>query len=326
VKLAGKKYKRNPKFATADPMLDRLKAAMGQAKLQNSITTKSLQSVRNDLHELVFQEVDGPLLYSRRMLDNASGLPQLFDTAFMKGIPYPYDIRADAEELYNKWCTGQFETDLLRGIIRGKPTKVGKEKSEEDCRADRLALNPSPYRLMDPKTHGHGKLLNGAWWPTQLAAVRDGAHNHMVQGINGEVDAGVYSLVMAGGMDPKGQPYPNIDDGDVVQYCGTDSSDGKPSPSTQLLIDSTQLNPVRLIRSSKVNSSFAPELGYRYDGLYDVVSFQLMDDAKSSRQRHIFKLVRVPGQDPIRGGSGPEKRPTQQESDAYRKDKTLRGY
>ena len=75
-----------------------------------------------------------------------------------------------------------------------------------------------------------------------------------------------------------------------------------------------------------MQSLYRPEIGFRYDGLYDVVNSERLDGRESLRQRHRFKLVRVPGQDPIRGGNGLEKRPTQQEIDAYNKDKRLRGF
>ena len=79
--------------------------------------------------------------------------------------------------------------------------------------------------------------------------------------------------------------------------------------------------PVRLIRSHKLGSKskFAPTHGFRYDGLYDVRSFENLDGEHSPRQRHRFTLIRCKGQDPIRGGDGPERRPTEQEVEEYKK-------
>jgi hypothetical protein len=91
------------------------------------------------------------------------------------------------------------------------------------------------------------------------------------------------------------------------------------------MLDSVQNNPVRLIRSHNAHSGYAPEYGFRYDGLYDVTEVEMMDPKGSMRQRHRFKLVRVAGQDPIRGGNGPEKRPTQQEIVEYLKHQKLSG-
>ena len=70
---------------------------------------------------------------------------------------------------------------------------------------------------------------------------------------------------------------------------------------------------VRLIRSHKLgaNNNWRPQEGFRYDGLYDVVSYKRLDTER--RQRHQFKLIRKSGQDPIRGGIGAQSRPTPQE-------------
>jgi hypothetical protein len=91
------------------------------------------------------------------------------------------------------------------------------------------------------------------------------------------------------------------------------------------MLESVNSEPVRLIRSHNAHTRYAPEVGFRYDGLYDVTEVERIDPENSIRQRHRFKLVRVTGQDPIRGGSGPEKRPTKQEIDEYNKHQRLSG-
>lgn len=125
-----------------------------------------------------------------------------------------------------------------------------------------------------------------------------------------------FPLILVSG----GHSYPDIDNGNEVLYCGTDSTDGNVTEYTQRMIESAEGDqPVRLIRSHNLNSEFAPDHGFRYDGLYDVVSFEQLDDPDSTRQRHRFRLVRQPNQDPIRGGAGPERRPTEQEIAEYKK-------
>ena len=120
--------------------------------------------------------------------------------------------------------------------------------------------------------------------------------------------------------------YPDEDNGHEVQYCGTDSENGLPSERTQMLLDNIKSrNPVRFIRKSTLKSEWAPQVGYRYDGLYDVKSFEILvapDQPKAARHR--FRLVRREGQDPIRGGSGAAARPTEQEVHRYKQDKRFR--
>ncbi|KAK6442340.1 hypothetical protein LTR95_001416 [Oleoguttula sp. CCFEE 5521] len=311
--LTGKTNKRDGTYGQADTSLSRLKTKITACK-----DTGSGQAVFNEirtlLHDVAFQHVDGNLLRGKRILHNDDGLPQLFEPSFTGGVIWPFDIKSDAEELYNKWCEQIFEINLYRGIKLGSPDTIDREDAPK-------------YKLMNPKVHGNGKLLNGQWWPSQLCSVVAGAHGASIAGITGDLVDGAYSVVMSGGLDPSGVPYPNIDHGDTVQYCGTDATknDGQPSAETrQMIKNSNNGQPVRLIRSSKLGGEHAPEKGYRYDGLYSVTAVEQMDPAGSQRQRHRFTLVRVAGQDPIRS-TEPERRPTQKETAAYTTDRTWRG-
>lgn len=304
----------------ADGALQRLKTSIRDINSQK--VKGNFSGIREILHTLAFIEVSRQLLRNNYMLHD-DGVLSLVEMA-PGGVALPFDIRADAEELYNKWYTGEMEVDIYRGITRGLP---GKKTSTASSAADRLAPGHEKFKLMDPKQHGNGRLLNGQWWPSQLAALRDGAHGSSQGGITGSVGAGAYSVIMAGGVDPSGQPYPNEDRGDEVLYCGTDNkaSTNEPSAETQFMLENVRSKqPVRLIRSHNLHSPYTPELGFRYDGLYTVVDYEEMDPPDVKRRRHRFRLVRCAGQDPIRG-QGPEKRPTVQEREAYEKDRKNRG-
>ncbi|KAK3614219.1 hypothetical protein LTR56_027397 [Elasticomyces elasticus] len=50
-----------------------------------------------------------------RFLHDEDALPQTFQ-ARAGGVAEPWSIKADAEELHNKWCLEEFDPDLLRGI------------------------------------------------------------------------------------------------------------------------------------------------------------------------------------------------------------------
>ena len=331
--LAKPKGERARNQSDAEISIARLKAAITRAKSawdKPAPMAKECEEIVERLHALVFLPVDGKLLRQMRILDNKDGLPQLFDDEFAGQVEWPWYLKADAEELYNKWCTGMFETDLYRGIERsfaGKKGGRGKGKADVSA-ADSLKPDYKRFRLMDPKQHGNGLLLNGAWWPSQLAALRDGGHGASQGGITGSPTSGAYSVIMAGGVDPAGQPYPNEDRGSEVLYCGTDNKEkdqNQPSLETRSLLTNHRIKqPVRLFRSHNLRTPFAPELGFRYDGLYDVAGYEEMDPPDNKRRRHRFKPVRRAGQDPIRS-EGAAKRPTKQEIDEYEKDKKNRG-
>jgi hypothetical protein len=92
-----------------------------------------------------------------------------------------------------------------------------------------------------------------------------------------------------------------------------------PSEATTRLIESCDAvgEPVRVIRSMNLKkpNQYRPEVGYRYDGLYEVVSYELRNKLKAAYR---FKLERCPGQNPIRC-KGKEARPTYWEKEEYAK-------
>lgn len=169
---------------------------------------------------------------------------------------------------------------------------------------------------------GHNGLVNGQWWPIRQGVLRDGAHGEVEAGIAGKTGKGAFSIVMADG------GYADKDECDVscvmnvllddhtnlhetIYYCSTESSTNTPTKGTVLLRStlSHHNHPIRVLRAAKKKSFYAPDEGIRYDGLYNIVSEELL---KPETALYRFKLVRVPGQEPIRY-KGPEKRPTQQQ-------------
>lgn len=318
--------KGNQREADVDPLMKRFKNKISKVRNGEFTSADAQQSAMNEirmlLHTMPFELVDEKLLRNNSMLTNAVGLPQLFDERYSGGFNWPFDIKADAKELYIKWCAKIFETDLLRGIIPGNAKSSSKERS-----ADKIDEGWRQKHGASANYFGNGRLVNGQWWPTQLAALRDGAHGSAQAGIHGRTGEGAYSCVMAGNHEYSDKDDGDRDDGEVVLYCGADSDDGKIARDTQHMMTSyADGRPVRLFRSSKVQSTYAPEIGLRYDGLYDIESYERLDPVFSTRQRHRFKLVRQPGQDPIRGGDVPERRPTKQEIEAHHKDMRARGF
>ena len=165
--------------------------------------------VRNKLHTIVFKEVKGVVLRRNRMLHDADGLPSIFDQRYSNGVQWPFDIKADAMELYNKWCRKDFGTDIMRGIIF---VIKGAKKDGGD------RIDPSYTGVVNAKRHGNNGLVNGQWWPFQICALRDGAHGSIQGGISGSKDSGAFSCILSGGVDSKGQPYPDKDEGNIVWF------------------------------------------------------------------------------------------------------------
>lgn len=229
------------------------------------------------------------------------------------GLEYPWDLRADAWQLYLRWYRQDFKPDLLRGIITRKGKDRASDRIDPEWAKDTSKKIPATF-------HGEGHLVLGQWWPTQLCAVRDGAHGTPQGGIWGSKGKGCYSIVLSGG----GPGYKDRDEGDAIWYSGTDRKDSHshdPTENTQRLIESCDEfpgRPVRVLRSSQLSTSnsYRPKYGLRYDGLYTVVGYELVD---KSKQEHIFKLVRCGNQNPIRCENNAARRPTMYEEEEFLK-------
>lgn len=153
----------------------------------------------------------------------------------------------------------------------------------------------------------------GAGWENRQDCSRASVHRPLMAGIHGTEKTGAFSIVVS-------CHYKDDKDfGDTIYYTGTGGrkrwSDGCPPKRLRLgpqvfdqqwsdqgneaLVKSRDTgNPVRVIRSHKVLSDFAPAKGYRYDGLYTVESAW---KEKNSKGLDIcrYKLERVSGQPPL---------------------------
>jgi hypothetical protein len=257
--------------------------------------------VRDYVHKAEIQlDVSKVLLRKAMMLSPDYGLPRIFK----KEANSPWDLKADAYQLYMRWYRCDLNQDILRGIT---PNKTDNRTSD---RLDEKYRNDFPTTA---KYYGEGNLVLGQWWPTQLCTVRDGAHGSAQGGIYGERDHGAYSIVLSGGGG-----YHDIDSGDTIEYSGTEGRNSTPTENTQHLLRSAELlNPIRVIRSAQLSKKnpFRPELGLRYDGLYQVRGFTLVDSEKAMYR---FRLERCEAQEEIRW-QGKGKRPTEYECKEYRR-------
>ena len=130
-----------------------------------------------------------------------------------------------------------------------------------------------------------------------------------MQGIHGTKADGADSIVVSGGY------IDDVDDGDVIIYTGAGGND--PATKRQvadqsvdhpnnagLITDQLTGVPVRVIRGAHKGSVHAPAKGFRYDGLFVVVSHWVdagVDGFKIVR----FRLERLPDEHTTAFGPGP---------------------
>jgi putative restriction endonuclease len=144
----------------------------------------------------------------------------------------------------------------------------------------------------------------------------------MQAGISGSKSEGADSIVLSGGYED------DVDLGDTIVYTGHGGQD----PVTRrqvadqklergnlaLARSATQGLPIRVVRGPDPASPFAPESGYRYDGLYRVEDFW-SETGKSGFRVCRFRLVglefALPPQsgpaDGVRSSAGPPERVAQ---------------
>ncbi|XP_071949007.1 uncharacterized protein [Antedon mediterranea] len=171
--------------------------------------------------------------------------------------------------------------------LKGQKALEGMELQEDSFSED---ADYKPKKKALPRENSYGSIPGvevGTWWWSRMECSAAGIHRPTVAGIHGNEQEGCYSLALSGGYED------DIDLGDCFTYTGSGGRDLKgtkanpknlrtaPQSKDQTLakvnlalsrnVDNGK--PVRVIRGYKLDSPFAPEDGYRYDGLYKVEKY-----------------------------------------------------
>ena len=126
-----------------------------------------------------------------------------------------------------------------------------------------------------PRRFGHPiDVLPGAEFATRIELAAAGVHRPLRRGISGGQDEGCDSIVVCAGYED------DIDAWDTITYTGEggrshatrrQACDQTLSPGNRALILSHERQlPIRVSRGPMPGSVYAPERGYRYDGLYHI--------------------------------------------------------
>ena len=135
----------------------------------------------------------------------------------------------------------------------------------------------------------------GTTFLTRKEAAAAGIHKPLQAGISGSKDDGADSIVISGGYED------DSDSGDVIIYTGEGGQNDKGRQIANqeltrgnLALAKSEIDglPVRVIRGADKKNPFAPETGYRYDGLYQVES-HWHDIGKSGFLVYRFRLVKL---------------------------------
>lgn len=96
------------------------------------------------------------------------------------------------------------------------------------------------------------------WWIIEAAAFRDGIIDHSCKGITAN-DIGAYAIVL------KGNEETELEQEGLIRYSISGADAGVFGLMKTISSDVRRV--VRVLRSSKLRSRYAPTAGLRYDGL-----------------------------------------------------------
>uniref|UniRef100_A0A914V122 YDG domain-containing protein n=1 Tax=Plectus sambesii TaxID=2011161 RepID=A0A914V122_9BILA len=212
---------------------------------------------------------------------------------------------------------GMDEGDEAGGNRSINRRRMSHSSAAAGIRGEKTCTDKSEYRFPKPppgRPHVVGAIDGievGFVFHSREEASYAGIHRGLVAGISGN-DKQIYSICLNGGYED------DIDLGDRLCYTGAGGRDlkgtaSKPKncrtapQSKDQTLTGTNLGllknletkmPVRVLRGYKLHSRYAPEYGYRYDGLYEVVKHNVqMGQAGFLVQR--FFLQRISGQSPL---------------------------
>jgi putative restriction endonuclease len=176
--------------------------------------------------------------------------------------------------------------------------------------------------------HGHIRgVPPGSYFKSRDELKAAGLHRHGSQGgagISGKAgEGGAEAIVLNEGYDDQDLGHTIIYTGQGGRAPGSKryTSDQAPVRGNAALIESRSTgNPVRVIRGPKLRSDFAPEQGYRYDGLFRVVDhwWEATEDGPKVIR---FRLEAIEGEDVsqvIRDSGSLSRQPERKESTVQR--------
>lgn len=147
------------------------------------------------------------------------------------------------------------------------------------------------------RTFGHiPGYPEGSCFGSRVELSQAGLHRPLIAGISGSGRTGANSVVLAGGYED------TADCGDAILYTGHGGRD--PETGCQrahqtltrgnlaLACNTLSGLPVRVIRGAQQPSAYAPEAGYRYDGLYRVSDYW-REVGKAGLYIWRFRLVKI---------------------------------
>ncbi|KAI4730620.1 hypothetical protein E4T49_01520 [Aureobasidium sp. EXF-10728] len=231
---------------------------------------------------------------------------------------WPVRLIDEADEIVLRWESEWGPLSSIKVNLYDTGGRLHGVSTPEDIQREALLLKWSRKETawVNPnfaRRNGDLGFQPGDWWINTMFAFHDG----IIANTSG--DSGVtncysqaYALLLADSdevdcTDPAHFTYRSTS-GDSRRYrlcAGTLAS----------------RRPIRVLRSHTLRSFFAPRAGIRYDGLYKVSGWRIIQDPKTKAIHYYISFDRLPSEPPL----GPVlEHPTAEELDDYREYKRIR--
>jgi hypothetical protein len=171
---------------------------------------KNLTELTERIHSIEFCPISATEVKKSRMVESG-GLGTVFIEE--NSAIFPHYLRADAQGLFIRWVSGDFEPSLYRGLKSIKTTSANGKTRQTNSAVDHDYPFKKSAKVQGAvalwKNGDSVTLVNGQWFPSRACAYRDGAHGELEAGIYGKKGIGAYSIVLARG------GYADRDNGEV---------------------------------------------------------------------------------------------------------------
>ncbi|GLB42835.1 putative SAD/SRA domain containing protein [Lyophyllum shimeji] len=166
------------------------------------------------------------------------------------------------------------------------------------------ALYPTNLPSQTDRRFGTRGIAVGTVFRDRQELLDLGHHGRRTAGIYGSVDLGAFSVVVSGGYAD------DRDEGEFIEYTGAGGQDGSGFSGSGIQVEDQDFQhsdnramqksvetkrPIRVFRGPKASPKYAPDAGYRFDGMY-IVEKAFYDKGVHGYRVCKFHLRRVPGQ------------------------------
>jgi hypothetical protein len=98
---------------TMNYLLNLIETCVSSYRQHPAKNPQDMDALRTKIHEMEFHEFLNPTIIKKSRVLEEGGLPRIFQNT-LDDVEFPWDIKTDAEALYNRWISGDLGMCLIR--------------------------------------------------------------------------------------------------------------------------------------------------------------------------------------------------------------------